>query len=509
MRDGAVAYARGYGSADLEHGIPNSVDSVFRVASTSKQFTAASIQLLAQDGVLTLDDDVRKWIPELTCSAGTVTLRHLLHHTGGLRSYLWNMSLAGYGDADYYTEEDALAMLFRQRGVNFAPGERFEYSNTGYFLLSIVVERASGKSLREFAEERIFEPLGMTNSHFHNDHTEVVPNRAMGYRRTGDGFALNMTQLEMCGDGALFTTVLDLTKWIANFREPKVGGEAWLDTMTTAGVLNDGEVLDYASGLGVDEWKGVKQVAHGGAFVGFRAEALHIPELGFGVVCLSNLAEFDPSARCAEIRDLLLGAEPEDEVVTEEAEVEPSGSVEIPQAAAKAFDGIWLEQTESRLPRVMTVAARNGRLRVRGSEVGLRFEPLNEKEFFSERSGARLRLDEAGTRLVLDAKGEAPANFERAEPFEPDSEALAEYAGDYWSEELQVVYRLSIREDDLVHSIRGREISKLKPVLKDRFKPEFPGALRFERDEQGLRGFVLDATGSRGVGGFFFARITY
>lgn len=505
VKDGAVVYARGYGSADLEHDVPITPDTVFRIASTSKQFTAACIHLLAQDRTLSLDDDVREWIPELSAAVGSASLRQLLHHTGGLRSYLTLMSLAGTPVAGYYTEEEALAMLTRQQGVNFSPGERYEYSNTGFFLLSIVVERASGQRLREFADERLFKPLGMTDTHFHDDHTEVVPGRAMGYFELDEGYALDMTRLEMCGDGGLFTTVNDLTKWMANFRKPKIGGRKWLAALLKPGVLNDGEVLDYASGLVVDEWKGARQIYHGGAFVGFRAEMLHLPELGFGVVCLANVDQFEPTVLCEEIRDLLLGVAPEQDDWFEEESWEVPASTDIPRASLKQWEGVWSELGAAKA-RVLRITARRRSLNIRGGGIGMRFVPSSEHEFVHARNGTRLEFsvpDGGDPQLRVFEKGaEEPTLFERAAPFEPDN--LQAYAGAYWCEELAVLYRILWSEDGLLLSFRGSKLGELEAVLPQRFRGPLGATLWFKAGEDVPSGFKLDVSG---VDGLQFVRL--
>ncbi|HSR51246.1 MAG TPA: serine hydrolase domain-containing protein [Acidobacteriota bacterium] len=307
IRDGELVYSRGYGQANLEYGIPLSSKSVFRIGSTSKQFTAAAIFLLEQDGRLSLDDDIRKHVPELPAYQAPVTIRHLVHHTSGIRDYLTLMSLAGLRDADFYTDEEVIAMLARQKELNFAPGEEHLYSNSGYFLLAEIVKRASGKSLREFAAERIFTPLGMKNSHFHNDYQMIVPNRASGYARRPEGaFRISMTTLEMIGDGGVFTSIEDLLLWDRNFYSRKVGGDALFERQHETGRLNDGESLTYAGGLTVAKYRGLPTVRHGGAFVGFRAELLRFPEQRLSIACLCNLAQTRPSDLANQVADIVL-----------------------------------------------------------------------------------------------------------------------------------------------------------------------------------------------------------
>ncbi len=307
IKGGQLIYARGYGMANLEHGIPNGPKLVYDIGSTSKQFTAASIVLLAQQGKLTLDDEVRKWIPELPQYQRPVTIRHLLHHTSGLRDYLTLFNLAGVNFDDVTTEADALKIIARQKELNFTPGDEWLYSNSGFFLLSIIVKRASGKSLAEFARENIFEPLGMKHTLFLDNHKRIVPGRATGYSPAPKGgFQIEMSGFEQTGDGAVQTSVEDLLLWDRNFYEPKVGGAALLKQLLEKGVLNDGKAHPYALGLFVDDYKGLPQVSHGGSWAGYRAELMRFPEHKFSIACLCNLAASNPTGLAQQVADIYL-----------------------------------------------------------------------------------------------------------------------------------------------------------------------------------------------------------
>ena len=271
IRDGEFVYRRGYGMANLEHDIPISSRSVFRIGSTSKQFTAAAVALLAEAGELSLDDPLRRHFPEFPEWADEITVRQMIHHSSGLRDYLTLAELAGRGgDADSYSNEWVLQLLSRQQALNFPPGSSYLYSNSGYLLLAHLVQRVSGQSLKQYSAERIFAPLGMSDSHFHDDHTHIVPRRAAGYAPTGEGFRISMTTLDMVGDGGVYTTVDDLLAWDRNFYDNRLGrgGPELIRQLTTPAALNDGEPLDYAFGLMVRDYRGLPTVSHGGAFVG-------------------------------------------------------------------------------------------------------------------------------------------------------------------------------------------------------------------------------------------------
>lgn len=306
IHDGEFVVKRGYGMANLEYGIALSPTSVFRIGSVSKQFTAAAMVLLQQEGKLSLEDDVRKYFPELPEYERTITIRHLLNHTSGMRDYLTLMALAGKRDDDWYVDDDVVRMLARQRELNFLPGDEFLYSNSGYFLLSQIVKRASGQSLREYAAAKIFAPLGMTHTHFHDDHREVVPNRASGYAPVDTGFRVSMTTLDMVGDGGVFTTVEDLALWDRNFYEPAVGGAEFRGEMLTRGTLSNGDTLGYALGLRHGEYRGLPTVSHGGGFVGFRAQVIRFPSERFTVICLCNVSVANPTLLARGVADAVL-----------------------------------------------------------------------------------------------------------------------------------------------------------------------------------------------------------
>lgn len=306
-REGKLLYGRGYGMANLEHAIAITPRTVFDIGSTSKQFTATAIALLAQDGKLTLDDDVRLHIPELPDYGKTITIRHLLNHTSGLRDYLTLMSLRGVNFDGVTTDRDAFDLIVRQKALNFEPGSEYLYSNSGFFLLSTIVKRASAKTLAEFAHERIFSPLGMRDTHFHDDHTRIVPERATGYEPASEGgFQIAMSGFEQTGDGAVMTTVEDLLKWDNNFYSPTVGGEQLLRDLHTTGVLSNGRVLTYALGLQVDEYRGLRRVRHGGSWAGYRADLVRFPDAKTTVACLCNLGSANPSALADRVADILL-----------------------------------------------------------------------------------------------------------------------------------------------------------------------------------------------------------
>lgn len=308
-REGTILYTKGYGLANLEENVPITPQSVFDIGSTSKQFTAASILLLEKQGKLSVNDDVRKYIPELPDYGPKITILHLLNHTSGLRDYLTLMELAGINIDSVTTDEDALQIIARQKALNFAPGSDWLYSNTGFFLLSVIVKRASGRTLREFAAENIFTPLEMTHTQYRDDHTSLIANRAMAYDpNERGGFILNVSYFEQTGDGAVHTSVEDLQKWDENFFTAQIGGKEFLAELQQQGKLANGKILDYAKGLFLRDYRGLPTVRHGGSWGGYRAELLRFPQQHFSVACLCNLGSARPGERAERVSDIYLGS---------------------------------------------------------------------------------------------------------------------------------------------------------------------------------------------------------
>jgi len=317
VQDGALTQALAFGLADLERGRALDSHSVFNLASVSKQFTAFAVLLLEQDGKLRLDDPVAKYVPEIAASSPGVTLRHLFHHTGGLRDYIEMLYMKGRGDADGTTIHETVQLLGRQTRPNEAPGVEFDYSNTGYFLLGVVVARVSGKSLAEFSRERIFAPLGMKNTSIVDRYPAPIPQLARGYAPTETGFRIDETGWEQVGDGQVHSDVHDLALWDDNFYTGKVGGPALIARMLEVGLLNDGESTGYAAGLNVFESRGFGWVTHGGSWVGYRSSLVRVPSERLSAIVLCNRAEADAGAYAREIAEHFLGdrlgpAEPEE-----------------------------------------------------------------------------------------------------------------------------------------------------------------------------------------------------
>jgi len=304
---GKTVLAKAYGMADLEHDVPNTAETIFEGGSVAKQFTAMAVLLLARDGKLSLDDPARKYIPELPDYGVPLTIRHLLNHTSGLRD--WG-SVAGIAGAPRttreYTHGHVLDIVSRQKALNFQPGTQWSYSNTGFNLSAIIVARVSGSSFAEFSKSRIFGPLGMTRTSWRDDHTTVVKGRASAYTNAGDGWHLDMPFENVHGNGGLLTTVGDLLKWNGNFVTPTVGDRALITAQTTAGQYGDGRPLDYALGLFLQDYRGVKNVYHSGSTAGYRAHLNRFPDTDTSVAVLCNASSAEATRSANLVSEIYL-----------------------------------------------------------------------------------------------------------------------------------------------------------------------------------------------------------
>ncbi|MGH7471943.1 MAG: serine hydrolase domain-containing protein [Longimicrobiales bacterium] len=476
-----MVYQRGYGMSNLEHGVPITPGSIFHVASLSKQFAATAIALLAQQGKLSIDDDVRKYVPEVPDFGQRITIRHLVHHTSGLRDQWSLLALAGWRADDPKSEADILGLIAQQRELNFTPGAEHLYSNTGYTLLAVIVKRVSGKSLREFAHEHIFQPLGMTSTHFHDDHTMIVPNRTSAYVQRPGGYAISIPVFDNHGATSLFTTVGDLARWNRNFDDARVGGKALQDLLHTQGVLNDGIVLPYAFGIVKGEYNGLPTVGHSGADAGYRADFLRFPQQGYAFVTLCNLGSTNPGMLNRQVASVFLAehmrrsvaAEPQPAAVTP-AEIEP-------------LVGTYFDARTETLRRA---TVREGKL-VYGVGTVVQLTPLGGAEFRLVGQPVTIAFLRQSSQIVLQERidGSPPVLLRRVAETPPNQDLKA-FEGKYHSAELDVVWTVVARADRLVVERRRFPDSTFEPVFADAFQG--PGLLRFTRAARGrIDGFRL------------------
>jgi len=453
IKDGKVIRRGAYGMADIERDAPNKASTPFHVASVSKQFTAFAVHLLAQDGKLGLDDDIRKYLPELHDFGHTITIRQLIHHTSGLRDQ-WNLlTLAGWRMEDVITESDVLRVVSGQKQLNFKPGKEHVYCNTGYTLLGIIVKRVSGKSLPAFTKERMFDPLGMKNTHFHDDYQALVKGRASSYQKGTDG-AWRYVALSYSNVGAtsLFTTVDDLALWDQNFYDGKVGGMALLAQMQVPGKLSSGVVLDYAGGLSIGKHRGVDAVQHSGGDAGFRSNILRFPKERLSVIIVSNAADMRPTRLAIAIADDYLGAAAEPLPVAAAAAAKPAPvEVRLDPARLDAFVGDFALSPTF----VISFTKENGQLMTQAT--GQPKFPLfasGERSFFLKVADAQFTFDPPGADGIV-MSGTLHQNgrnqpAKRSKPLVLSQAELDARSGTFYSDELNVIYKISVKNGGLV-----------------------------------------------------------
>jgi CubicO group peptidase (beta-lactamase class C family) len=305
---GAMTFSRALGMADLEHDIRNTAETIFEAGSVSKQFTAAAIVLLAEQGKISLDDNVRKYIPELPDYGTPITIRHMMTHTSGLRDWGSVAGIGGWPRGDrVHTHAHVVDILSRQRALNFTPGEQYSYSNSGYNLLAVIVDRTSGMSFAEFSKRYVFDPVGMKNTQWRDDHTRIVKGRSVGYATRGaSDFAIDMPFENVHGNGGLLTTVGDLLLWTENLQTGRVGGPRFLEEMHRRGILNSGDTITYAGGLMVSRYNDFAEVSHTGSTAGYRAFLARYPEQRLGVAVLCNVGAVNPGTVGHQVADIFL-----------------------------------------------------------------------------------------------------------------------------------------------------------------------------------------------------------
>lgn len=489
VKDGKLIYHKGFGLANLEHKAPMKPDSVVDVGSVSKMFTAACVILLEQDGKLDLDDPIQKHIPEVPTYEDKITLRHLIHHTSGMRDYLTLMMLKGMSPLGPMRQEEVLNLISRQQGLNFKPGTSWNYCNTGYFLLGRVVEEVSGKTLNEFADERIFTPLGMENTRYWDAPTYVIPNRATSYRKSGDDWMWMNSTLSISGEGGLHTTVSDMAKWDANFRSGKVGGKAFITEMETASQFPQGP-MNYASGLMVDKLGEVTRIHHGGDWLGYNAQYSRFPEKGVSVFSFGTDGTQLGKTLNDKAARLVLGLPMPDDG----SAASGGGAVKLTAEQKARFVGHY-EISLGAQTLAMEVILEDGKLFVHPvGQPKMEVETTGEKELSLDAANAKFAFDEeeAGfwTRGVLDQNG-VKLPFRRKAPYVPTEEDYNRVIGRWFCYDLDVVFEFKRVDDGLVidHPIFGED----KVILAEDSIKFGLMTWKFDKEKAKVDNLLLDA----------------
>lgn len=496
VKDGSVVYKQGYGLANLEYNIPITPSTIFHAASVSKQFTAFAVVLLAQQGKLSLDDDIRKHLSEVPDFGKTIRIRHLIHHISGLRDQWELLLMAGRRLDDVITQEDILKMVRHQRELNFAPGEEYLYCNTGFTLLAEIVASVTGQSFAEWTELNIFKPLGMTNTQFYDDHEKIVKNRAYSYSPLKNGgFKKRVLSFANVGATSLFTTVEDMSKWLNNFDDQRVGGKAVIEQMFEQGVLNDGKKISYAFGLVIGNHKGLKTVSHGGSDAGYRSHVVRFPEQNFAVIILGNRGALNPSRLSMLVADIYLA----DRIQPEKPKKKTEQKIaKVDPAVYETYTGkYWFQRGF-----FITITKENNRLMVKlTGQSKIELLPESETRFFIKKTGSQLtfHLNNVGQVIQLTFRqGNVDMSGEKFKPLVLDERKLAEYIGDYYSDELGTTYTIMVKNSKLIAQHRRYSDMLLNPTIEDRFEGPrwFFRRIHFTRNKENrVAGFRL--TGGR------------
>jgi CubicO group peptidase (beta-lactamase class C family) len=476
-RNGAIAYARGYGMASLELGVPITPQTVFDIGSTSKQFTAFSILLLQQQGKLSVDDDIRKFIPEIPDYGKRITLHHLMTHTSGLRDYAGLFDLAGVPEQNLTNDQDAVDLIVRQKALNFMPGEEWDYSNTGFFLLSQVVKRVTSKSLRDFDQENIFKPLGMSSTQIFNDHTLVIPHRATGYSYDDDRktFGVEMSNFEQTGDGSVQTSVEDLLRWDENYYSAKLGGADLIRQMQVVGKLNNGKEHGYAAGLEISTYRGQSVVSHGGAWAGYRAELMRFPGQHTSVAVLCNVAQAMPTVWAYRVADIVLA-----NVLAPTPASSGNKQVvaSVSPAVLQSYAGIYKNEKDE----YQRIEFKDGKLWL--ASYGIELIPRSTAVFGTNLGEGSISFSEK--QMVMALNPEDPQKFALLDAHAPQD--IAQFTGDYYSVELDAAWQLRVQDGQLTAHVKNSDspAMTLSPVTEDTFTLE-GGSLRFEPQGSGTK----------------------
>lgn len=473
-KDGLTVLERAYGMADLEHGIPNTPSSRFEGGSLSKQFTAAAVILLALDGALSLEDDVRKYIPEVPDYGHTITLKHLLTHTSGLRDWGSVAGISGWGREQRTHDHDwVLDIVSRQSALNFVPGHEYSYSNTGYNLLAIVVGRVSGMPFADFSRERIFEPLGLGLTEWRDDYRRIVPGRSTAYRTRdgGDSWEIDRPIEHVHGNGGILTTVADLGVWNEALEDGRLGGPEFVRLMHDTGVLNDGSRIRYASGLVVGASMGVPSVTHTGSTAGYRAFLGRYPEQDLSVAMICNAANVSTGGTGARIASAYLG-----DAAREPATPDYAAAAR-PEDARRA--GLYHDPVTG---DTRELAFTDGVLHD-GSTPLLR---LDERTFQVGDGEARYVFDPGAGRVGFEQESWEYSNqrWEPVEPWSPTTSELAVFTGTYHSDDAETTYVVSVENGGLTVWQRPGITRELSPLYHDAFSMGGM-VVRFRRDTAG------------------------
>ncbi len=467
IRNDSLIFSKGFGLANLEYDIKNEPQTLFHLASVSKQFTGYAIVLLAKQGKLKLDDDIRKWLPWFPDLKQKITIRHLLLHTSGIRDQWQLLAISGTRLDDVITQDQIIKILSKQQELNFKPGDQFSYSNSGFTLLAEIVKAVSGQTLRQFTDSAIFKPLGMTSTHFHDDYTEIEKNRSYSYdRKDSSHFTNAVLSYSVSGATSLFSNINDMSKWVMNFYNHKVGDQKDIDILTQKGKLNNGKEISFALGIVNDTWKGWRQYSHSGGDAGYRTYVAVFPDLKMGFIVFSNLGDFNPVGKVYELADLFIKDTAKKNEPENKKQRDSAAAILKDTLSIKKFIGNYIG--EDGLPISFNIRNKQ-----------LHYQIYNESNFLIKELKDTFSIPNAPEiKFIFGIKGKdttvdviTPDKLYHLGKYIKDTaqsdDVLKKYAGIYYSPELDCRYNIVLKDHQLFLTNSKYNDAKLTLIGKD------------------------------------------
>jgi len=503
IEDGEMVFSKAYGKANITHNLDFKLNTPTNIGSVSKQFTAFAILLLEKQGLLSIDDDVRKHIPEFPDFGELITIKNLLNHTNGLREIYNLLPITGWSGENKLLRSEILNSLKRQKKLQVSPGEEFNYNNSAFILLAEIVERKTDSKFPDWMKKNVFEPLGMKDSYVRSDPSQIIPNASQGYSQGENGFIEAGDLYAAYGAGGIYTTPLDLSKWLQNFKEPKVGGKEVIEKLVTPGILKKGDTLPYALGIGVRERKGLKMYAHSGADIAHRAYLIYYPEINSGIITMSNNASFSTSIG-NEISDLFFA----NHLVMKEKKVqdddsENSQTFKVDVKTLKSYVGKYKASSiglviDYKLEKGQLIAYPTG-------QSALPLQPTSKATFAYDGIVATIvfKLNDDGKSVgALHKQGGKDYEMIKLPPFDPSLEDLKAYEGKYFCDELETFYTIVVKDTAMYAMHRNLKDITFSPIENDTFKGDvfFMNEVAFIRDSNGkINAFSVSNGRTKGI----------
>ncbi len=475
VENGTLIYAKGIGLASVEKNIKNDTKTAFSIASIAKQFTASCIWFLMQEKKLSLEDDIRKYLPEMPNYCTPIKIKHLLNHTSGIRNYHTIMDLQGFDyDSEYYNNVTVLQLASNQKGLNNKPGEKVLYSNTNYNLLTLIIERVSGKNLNEFAKDKLFLPLQMNSSCFKISSTQIIENKAEGYQFTDGKYISNTSSQESYGAGSMASTVEDVLKWIAVLNGTNSELKSLSKFLIHCEKLENGEKAKYARGVMVDKYKGFQTISHSGSGWGGQSQLITVPEKNIGIIIMTNLESINPTPISYQILDVFIN----------EKTIEKSNTKKLYQN--ENFNTFIGQYKEMNSAMKMEIFVENDTLKAKGSQAKKGIGLLAfEKSKFHRMNNESVTYDFTKNKnhdLIISFGG-TPFYFKKAQFVKPETVKINEFVGTYYSEELNTTYTFYEKDNKLFLAYKNNENIALSTIEIDEFGNNARTSYQFKRNQ--------------------------